>query len=60
VEGHEKQVLEGMRKTLQQNSVILQVEVLSDDRGEEITKDLQIIGYRSIGRIGDDCRFSNF
>lgn len=60
VEGHEKQVLQGMRKTLQQNSVILQVEVLSDDRGEEITKDLQTLGYRSIGRIGDDCRFSNF
>jgi FkbM family methyltransferase len=60
VEGYEKQVLQGMRKTLQQNKVILQVEVLSDDRGEEITKDLQTLGYRSIGRIGDDCRFSNF
>jgi FkbM family methyltransferase len=59
VEGYEKQVLQGMRKTLQQNKVILQVEVLSDDRGEEISKEMQALGYRSIGRIGDDCRFSN-
>ncbi len=60
VEGHEKQVLQGMRKTLQQNKIILQVEVLSDDRGEQITEEMQALGYRSIGRIGDDCRFSNF
>jgi FkbM family methyltransferase len=59
VEGHEPQSIAGMQKTLQNNNVILQVEVLSDERNEEITKLLDSLGYRFMCQIGDDCRFTN-
>ena len=59
VEGHEIQVIQGMQNTLKHNSVILQVEILSDESNEEIVKILKSLEYRCIGCIGDDYRYTN-
>ena len=53
VEGHEKQVLEGMEKTLSQNSVLLQIEIF-DDNFENVNNLLLKLGFHFLSKISFD------
>jgi FkbM family methyltransferase len=55
VEGHERAVLEGARRTLAHNSCILQIE----DFGGELGAYLDDFGYRQLIRLGPDHYFTN-
>jgi len=53
VEGHEKQVLEGMERTLSQNSVLLQIEIF-DENFENINNFLLKQGFHFLMKISSD------
>jgi hypothetical protein len=58
VEGHEQQVIEGMRGLLAGNRCYLQVEVFDANLGA-VGKLLEKLGYRKIHEFGYDRIFSN-
>ena len=53
VEGHEKQVLEGMKRTLSQNSVLLQIEIF-DKNFKNVNNLLLKLGFDFLMKIGSD------
>lgn len=55
VEGHEKAVLNGARRTLAQNRCVLQIEDFSGEIGEHLAG----FGYRRLIRLGPDHYFTN-
>ena len=55
VEGHERAVLNGARRTLTENRCILQIE----DFTGEVGADLAGLGYRQLIRLGPDHYFTN-
>lgn len=54
VEGHEREVINGMRRILAENRCVLQVEVWTEDHGTHIEEILSGLGYRNALRIGPD------
>ena len=54
VEGHEKEVIEGMITLLDQNDCFIQVELLEGDTVSELFLSL---GYSQINQVGDDYYF---
>jgi FkbM family methyltransferase len=55
-EGHEVEVILGMRNFLSNNGVFLQIEILQP----KVCDFLFGLGYRQIGKIGADIYFTNF
>ena len=53
VEGHEKQVVEGMKRTLSQNSILLQIEIF-DKNFENINNFLLKLGFQFLFKISFD------
>ena len=58
VEGYETAVLDGMKKLLQNNKAVMQVEIF--DSQDEKKEMLAALGYKNLGNIGSDFYFSNF
>jgi FkbM family methyltransferase len=57
VEGYEKVVLNGMRRTLVDNTCLLQIEIMGD--GSELNTMLSSLNYEVINKIGNDWYFTN-
>lgn len=57
VEGYEESVLKGMRLTLENNTCLIQIEILDD--ASALPDMFSSIGYENIHRIGNDWYFSN-
>jgi len=56
VERHEKNVLEGMKKLINQNNIILQIEIF-DERKKMIYKYLETLNLKFVNAIGHDHYF---
>ena len=59
VERHEENVLVGMKKILDQNKILMQIEIF-DTRKDRIFSLLKKSGFRLINNIEKDYYFKNF
>ncbi len=57
VEGHEPQVLEGMRRLLAENHCLLQVECLNELMGKAVEKIMTLLGYKKAFVLNSDYIF---
>lgn len=57
VEGHEREVVNGMRRLLAENRCVLQIEIWSEDHGSFIEAILSDLGYRFESHIGPDSYY---
>jgi len=60
VEGHEIHVIRGMKKTLCNNKVVVQVELLSSERVAECDSLLESEGFHKLNNPSGDFRYANF
>ncbi len=59
VEGHELQVLNGMRNILLENSCLLQVECLNDNLQQAAEKILHVLHFKKLFQLNSDIIFIN-
>ena len=58
VEGYEFRVIDGMERTLKENSGFLQIEIFADDP-EKLKRRVTGLGYRYLGTVEFDHFFTN-